>query len=40
MSDYRRYFVKGGSYFFSVVTERRYPLFNDERARAILRERG
>ncbi len=38
MSDYRRYFVKGGSYFFTVVTERRYPLFNDERAREILRD--
>ena len=36
MSDYRRYFVEGGTYFFTLVTERRFPLFDDERARTIL----
>ena len=36
MSDYRRYFVPGGTYFFTVVTERRAPLFADERARVLL----
>jgi putative transposase len=27
MSDYRRYFVPGGTYFFTLVTENRAPLF-------------
>jgi len=27
MSDYRRYFVAGGTYFFTLVTERRARLF-------------
>ncbi|WP_254507203.1 REP-associated tyrosine transposase [Anatilimnocola floriformis] len=36
MSDYRRYFVRGGTYFFTVVTERRASLFADEKAREIL----
>ncbi len=36
MSDYRRYFVAGGTYFFTVVTERRRPLFADARARRLL----
>jgi putative transposase len=36
MSDYRRYFVHGGSYFFTVVTERRARLFSDDRARKLL----
>lgn len=38
MSDYRRYFVTGGTYFFTVVTHERRPLFADEYARRILRE--
>jgi putative transposase len=36
MSDYRRYFVPGGTYFFTVVTERRAPLFAAESARTTL----
>ncbi len=36
MSDYRRYFVAGGTFFFTVVTQRRAPLFADERARTLL----
>lgn len=36
MSDYRRYFVPGGTYFFTVVTARRAPLFDDGRARRLL----
>jgi len=27
MSDYRRYFVAGGTYFFTIVTYRRRPIF-------------
>ncbi|MCG8587180.1 MAG: transposase [Pirellulales bacterium] len=29
MSDYRRYFVQGGSYFFTLVVDRRRPLFRN-----------
>ena len=29
MPDYRRYFVLGGTYFFTVVTYQRRPLFSD-----------
>ena len=36
MSDYRRNFVPGGTYFFTVVTERRAPLFADQRAQQLL----
>ena len=36
MSDYRRYFVPGGTYFFTLVTQGRAPLFADETARTIL----
>ena len=36
MADYRRWFVPGGTYFFTVVTERREPLFRDHVARRIL----
>jgi putative transposase len=36
MSDYRRYFVPGGTYFFTLVTARRAPLFADGRARRLL----
>ncbi len=37
--DYRRHFVKGGCYFFTLVTEKRRPLLNDniERLRASFR---
>ena len=37
MPDYRRRYVPGGTYFFTLVTEGRAPLFNDERARGFLR---
>jgi putative transposase len=36
MSEYRRYFVPGGTYFFTVVTARRAPLFATPRARRLL----
>ncbi|MFN7318777.1 MAG: REP-associated tyrosine transposase [bacterium] len=38
MSAYRRWFVPGGTYFFTVVTYQRYPFFKDETARDILRK--
>ena len=37
MSDYRRAYVFGGSYFFTLVTERRAPIFRTELARRYLR---
>lgn len=37
MSDYRRWRVSGGTYFFTVVTYRRRPLFRLPEARATLR---
>jgi putative transposase len=37
MADYRRYFVAGGTYFFTVVTNRRAPILRDPLARTILR---
>jgi putative transposase len=36
MSDYRRYFVPGGTYFFTLVTENRWRLFEQEPARRLL----
>lgn len=36
MPDYRRYFVEGGTYFFTVVTANREPLFLDPWARHFL----
>jgi putative transposase len=36
MSDYRRLFIPGGTYFFTVVTANRAPLFSDPRARRLL----
>lgn len=38
MSDYRRYFVPGGTYFFTLVTEGRQPLFADESNVELFRE--
>ena len=38
MSDYRRWYVPGGTYFFTVVTHNRRPLFIDEPAILLLRE--
>src|SRR6266566_4361886 len=34
--DYRRYFVPGGTYFFTVVTAARFPLFSDAWGRHFL----
>ncbi|MCG8486753.1 MAG: transposase, partial [Chromatiales bacterium] len=36
MSNYRRACLAGGTYFFTVVTYHRKPLFNCERARRVL----
>jgi putative transposase len=36
MSEYRRAFVPGGTFFFAVVTDRRAPLFSQGAARTIL----
>jgi putative transposase len=38
MSDYRRNFVPGGTYFFTVVTHERHRLFEQDQARVLLRE--
>jgi len=37
MPNYTRAFVPGGTFFFTVVTYRRRPVFNNARARALLR---
>jgi len=36
MPDYRRYFVEGGTYFFTLVTAGRIPLFRSAAARRLL----
>jgi putative transposase len=36
MPDYRRYFVEGGTYFFTLVTAGREPLFRRAEARRVL----
>jgi putative transposase len=36
MSDYRRYFVPGGTFFFTLITARRAHLFADGGARRLL----
>ena len=36
MPDYRRWYVPGGTYFFTLVTYRRHPLFQSAVAREIL----
>lgn len=38
MSEYRRYFVPGGTYFFTLVTAGRKPFLCEPRARRCLRE--
>ncbi len=38
MPDYRRYFVPGATYFFTVVTDGRRPLFARPEARNLLRQ--
>lgn len=37
MSDYRRYFVAGGTFFFTVVTYQRRPVFADDQNVDLLR---
>ena len=37
MSNYRRYYVKGGTYFFTVVSYMRNPIFGKESAIDLLR---
>ncbi len=37
MSDFRRYFVPGGMYFFTVVTYGRRPILTTEAGRKHLR---
>jgi putative transposase len=37
MPNYRRNHVPGGTFFFTVVVHQRYPLFNSELARRLLR---
>ena len=38
MSDYRRNYVAGGTFFFTVVTNRRRPILVSENARTALRQ--
>ncbi len=38
MSDYRRAYCEGGTYFFTVVTYRRQPIFLDEEAIGLLKQ--
>ena len=38
MSDFRRNYVEGGTYFFTLVSWHRRPLFVDDRRVALLRE--
>ncbi len=38
MSEYRRWYVPGGTNFFTVVTYKRYPFFRDAKAQDLLRQ--
>jgi len=38
MPEYRRYYHPGGTYFFTIVTAGRAPVFRDSRSVAILQE--
>ena len=38
MPNYRRNYFPGGTYFFTVVTHQRRPLFERSRTRVLLRE--
>jgi putative transposase len=37
MADYQRFFLKGGTYFFTVVTYNRLPIFGEATAIALLK---
>ena len=37
MANYRRLYVKGGTYFFTVVTQKRRPIFAEEKSTQMLR---
>ena len=37
MSNYRRLYIRGGTYFFTVVTYRRQPLFTNDARVELLR---
>jgi len=37
MPEYRRVYIEGGTYFITVVTYNRLPIFNNHRARNLLR---
>ena len=38
MSNYRRYYLPGGTYFFTLVTHERRPMFRQDPARSCLRK--
>ncbi|MBN2590357.1 MAG: transposase [Sedimentisphaerales bacterium] len=38
MPDFRRYFTPGGTFFFTVVTHNRHPIFCSDKARELLRQ--
>ena len=38
MPEYRRHFIQGGTFFFTVVTYQRYPIFNIKSARTLIGE--
>ena len=38
MSEYKRYYVPGGTYFFTVVTYKRFPFFRSKLAIDLLRQ--
>jgi putative transposase len=38
MSDYKRYFLPGGTYFFTLKTENNYPVFHDQNMVRLLGE--
>jgi putative transposase len=38
MPDYRRYFVAGATYFFTIVTYRRRPIFGDQKNVELFRD--
>jgi putative transposase len=38
MSDYRRWYVRGGTYFFTLVVHERRPIFRTEIARKLLHD--